>query len=156
MPSAHCSGGTIKILREQEKHTTIPCAPRILLKRNSLDPEKTRTTTHSSRTSSTGKENRVDLVLRCCRWDHKIVHHECKWRTRVQVSPVRLQGIGFLLARARLIVKSSLRSPDLENSPRENLIGGEALLNGAQYICGFGVGLTLKFTRGVQFLIFTY
>ena len=73
MPSAHCSGGTIKILREQEKHTTITCAQRILIKRNNLDPERTRMTTHSSRTrtSSTGKENRVDLVLRCCRWDHK-------------------------------------------------------------------------------------
>ena len=54
-----------------------------------------------------------------------------------EVSSVTLQGIGFLMARARLIVKSSLRSPDLENSPRENLIIGEALLNGAQLICGF-------------------
>ena len=49
-----------------------------------------------------------------------------------EVSSVTLQGIGFLMARARLIVKSSLRSPDLENSPRENLIIEEALLNGAQ------------------------
>ena len=79
----------------------------------------------------------------------KIVHHECKWRTRVQVSPVTLQGIGFLLARARLIVKSSLRSPDLENAPRENLIFGEALLKSAQYIYGIDVDFTLKIIKEV-------
>ena len=61
----------------------------------------------------------------------------------------------LFLARARLIVKSSLRSPDLENSPRENLICGEALLNSAQYIYGFGVDLTLKIIRGLDFVIFT-
>ena len=64
--------------------------------------------------------------------------------------PVTLQGIGFLLARARLIVISMLRSPELENSPGENLICGEALLNSAKYLYGFGVDLTLKIIKEVS------
>ena len=62
----------------------------------------------------------------------------------MQVSPVTLQGIGFLLARARLIVKSSLRSLDLKNFPGENLICGEALLNNAQYIYGAAVQILIE------------
>ena len=70
IPIAHCSRGTSKT-QKQVGHSTIPYAPRILLKRNNLASERTRTTTHSSRTTGTGRKNRVDLVLRCCKWDHK-------------------------------------------------------------------------------------
>ena len=72
VPQSHMHHCTLPIaLREQVNHTTNSCAPRILLKRNNLDSEKTRTTTHNSRTTRTGRENRVDLVLQCCKWDHK-------------------------------------------------------------------------------------
>ena len=95
MPSAHCSRGTIKILREQEKHTTIPCAPRILLRRNNLDSERTRMTTHSSRT--TCKEERTELTWYCGAASEiiKVLHHECKWRTQVQVSPLHFRVLAF-------------------------------------------------------------
>ena len=95
VPTAHCSRGTIKILREQEKHTTIPCAPRILLRRNHLDSERTRMTTHSSRT--TCKEERTELTWYCGAASEiiKVLHHECKWRTQVQVSPLHFRVLAF-------------------------------------------------------------
>ena len=135
----HC---TVPIaLREQVNHTTIPYAQCPLLKRNNQDSQRTRKTHHYPMCTAhiaqeeqfrfrenknddsqlqnymQGRENRVDLVLRCCKRDHKSLAPRMQMVYLGASKPVTLQGIGFLLARARLIVESSVRSPDLENSP---------------------------------------
>ena len=89
IPFAHCSRGT-SITQKQVGHSTIPYAPSILLKRNNLASERTRTTTHSFRTTGTGRKNRVTWYCGAASKIIKVLHHECKWRTQEQVSPVTL------------------------------------------------------------------